>query len=223
MKVILFGATGMIGQGVLRECLADPDIELVETVGRSPSRVVNAKLREIVHADLFNYGEIEDKLRGFDACFFCLGKTSAGMTEADYDRVTYGLAIAAAETLARLNPQMTFVFISGAGADSSEKGSTMWARVKGKTENAILRLPFKAACVFRPAGIAAMNGEQSRTTAYRVMYSVLRPVVPLLLHLFPGWIVTTEEIGRAMILVAKHGPPKRVMESADIGALVRKK
>jgi uncharacterized protein YbjT (DUF2867 family) len=223
LKVILFGATGMIGQGVLRECLLDAEIDLVETIGRSmsarPSAVPNAKLREIIRANLFNYADVEDQIRGFDACFFCLGKTSAGLTEAEYDRVTYQLAIAAAETLARLNPQMTFV--SGAGADSSEKGSTIWARVKGKTENAILRLPFKAACAFRPAAIVAMNGEQSRTAAYRVMYTVLRPVVPLLRRLFPAYVVTTEEMGRAMILVAKYGPPKPVMESADIGALAR--
>jgi uncharacterized protein YbjT (DUF2867 family) len=222
LKVILFGATGMIGQGVLRECLLDSGIDVVAAIGRSPARVLNGKLREIVHADVFHYGDIEDQMRGFDACFFCLGKTSAGMSEAEYDRVTYGIAMAAAETLARLNPQMTFVFVSGAGADSSEKGSAMWARVKGKTENAILRLPFRAACAFRPAAVVAMNGEQSRAVAYRLMYTVLRPFVPLLRRLFPAYMVTTEEIGRAMILVAKYGPPKPIMESADIGALARK-
>ena len=134
----------MIGQGVLRECLLDADVERVLTIGRTPTGVQHAKLQEIAHPDMWNYAAIEDRLRGFDACFFCLGVTSAGMSEADYTRVTYGITIAAAETLCQLNPAMTFVFVSGAGADSSEQCLLMWARVKGKTENAIIRWPFKA-------------------------------------------------------------------------------
>lgn len=145
MKVLLFGATGMVGQGVLRECLLDPEVDAVETIGRSATGVKNPKLREIVHPNLFDYSAIEADLRGFDACFFCLGVSSAGMPEAEYERLTYDLTMAAAKTLCRLNPAMTFIYVSGAGTDSTEKGRVAWARVKGRTENAILRLPFKAA------------------------------------------------------------------------------
>jgi uncharacterized protein YbjT (DUF2867 family) len=221
LKVILFGATGMLGQGVLRECLLDPEVHAVTTIGRTATRLSNPKLHQIIHPDLFHYAGIEPQLTGFDACFFCLGKTSAGMSEVDYTHVTYDLAVAAAGTLARLNPQMTFVFVSATGSDTSEKGSVMWARVKGRTENAILRMPFKAACAFRPAAVLPINGEQSRTTLYRVMYKVLRPAAPLFRRLFPKYVLTTEEFGRAMLLVAKRGPPKPVMESADIAAFIR--
>ena len=217
MNVVLFGATGMIGQGVLRECLLASDVNRVLTIGRSATGVQNAKLQDLVHADLWNYSAIEEQLRGFDACFFCLGVTSAGMSEADYTRVTYGITVAAAETLCRLNPDMTFVFVSGAGADSTEQGRLMWARVKGKTENAILRMPFKGSYVFRPGVVQPMHGERSRTTAYRVLYSVTKPLLPLLKRLLP--VVTTEQFGRAMLIVARHGAPKRVLESADINVM----
>ena len=226
MKVVLFGGTGMIGQGVLRECLLDPDVEKVLTIGRTATGVQHPKLRELVQSDLWNYSSIEDQLRGFDACFFCLGVTSAGMSEADYTRITYGITVAAAETLARLNAGMagmagmTFVFVSGAGADSSEQGRLMWARVKGRTENAILRMPFKASYAFRPGVVQPMHGERSRTAAYRVLYSITKPLLPVLRRLWPGQILTTEQFGRAMLLVVRDGAPKRVLESADINALV---
>ena len=226
MKVVLFGGTGMIGQGVLRECLLDPDVEKVLAIGRSATGVQHPKLRELVQGDLWSYSSIEDQLRGFDACFFCLGVTSAGMSEADYTRITYGITVAAAETLARLNAGMagmagmTFVFVSGAGADSSEQGRLMWARVKGRTENAILRMPFKASYAFRPGVVQPMHGERSRTAAYRVLYSITKPLLPVLRRLWPGQILTTEQFGRAMLLVVRHGAPKRVLESADINALV---
>ena len=220
MKVVLFGGTGMIGQGVLRECLLDPDVEKVLTIGRSATGVQHPRLREIAQSDLWNYSSIEDQLRGFDACFFCLGVTSAGMSEADYTRITYGITVAAAETLARLNAGMTFVFVSGAGADSSEQGRLMWARVKGRTENAILRMPFKASYAFRPGVVQPMHGERSRTAAYRVLYAITKPLLPVLRRLWPGQMLTTEQFGRAMLLVVRHGAPKRVLESADINALV---
>jgi uncharacterized protein YbjT (DUF2867 family) len=220
LNVVLFGATGMIGQGVLRECLLDADVKRVLTIGRTATGVQHARLQEIAHPDMWNYAAIEDQLRGFDACFFCLGVTSAGMSEADYTRVTYGITMAAAETLCRLNPAMTFVFVSGAGADSSEQGRLMWARVKGKTENAIIRLPFKASYVLRPGVVQPMHGERSRTAAYRVLYAVTRPLVPLIRRLLPNQILTTAQFGRAMLFVVRHGAPKRVLESADINALV---
>ncbi len=222
MKILLFGATGMVGQGVLRECLLDPEVDAVETIGRSATGVKNPKLREIVHPNLFDYSAIEADLRGFDACFFCLGVSSAGMPEAEYERLTYDLTMAAAKTLCRLNPAMTFIYVSGAGTDSTEKGCVAWARVKGRTENAILRLPFKAAYMFRPAVIQPMHGERSKTGLYRIAISAFRPLFPLLRRLFPNYVLTTEEIGRAMIHAAKRsasegpGAPKRVLESWDI-------
>lgn len=219
MNVLIFGATGMVGQGVLRECLLDPDVAGVTAIGRSASGVRDPKLRDLVHSDLWNYSSIEKELSGFDACFFCLGVSSAGMKEADYERVTYGIAVAAAETLARLNPRMTFVYVSGAGTDSSEKGSIMWAGVKGRTENAILRLPFKGAYMFRPGAIQPLHGIRSRTTLYRVLYTLTKPLWPILRWAFPARILTTEQIGLAMLKVARNGALKRILESPDINAL----
>ena len=219
MKVLIFGATGMIGQGVLRECLLDPRVEQVKTIGRSATGVQNAKLREVVQRDLEDYAAMEAELSGFDACFFCLGISSAGMKEADYERITYGITVKAAVTLARLNPQMTFVYVSGAGADSSERGRIMWARIKGKTENALLRLPFKAAYIFRPGAIVPMHGIQSRTRSYRVLYAVFKPLILFLRWSFPSMVLTTEEIGRAMLYLARNGGPKPILESRDIHAI----
>ncbi len=219
MNVLVFGATGMVGQGVLRECLLDPDVALLQTVGRTATGVTHPKLSEIVHADLMSYAAIEPRLVGFDACFFCLGVSSAGMSEADYERVTYGITMAAATTLARVNKSMTFVYVSGAGTDSSERGRIMWARVKGRTENALLRLPFKAAYMFRPGVIQPLDGITSKTAAYRVLYSITEPLLPLLRRLMPGLILTTGQIGRAMLTAARQGAPKRVLESRDISAL----
>ncbi len=217
--MILFGATGMIGQGVLRECLRDPEVEAVLAIGRGPSGQQHPKLRDLVHADLLDLRSIEGQLSGYDACFFCLGVSSAGMTEEAYMRVTHGIALAAAGTLAKLNPQMTFVLVTGAGTDSSEKGRSMWARVKGKTENDVGRLPFKAAYMFRPGFIQPLHGIKSRTAAYRIAYSILWPLMPVAKALFPRGILTTEQLGRAMLAVAKRGAPKRVLEMRDIAAL----
>jgi uncharacterized protein YbjT (DUF2867 family) len=206
----------MVGQGVLRECLLDPDVELVQTVGRTSAGVQHPKLRESVHADLFQYQSIESQLTGFDACFFCLGVASSGMKEADYQRITYQLTLAAAETLLRLNPRMTFIYVSGSGTDSSEHGRMMWARVKGKTENALLRLPFQAAYMFRPGFIQPLDGIQSKTPWYRLFYTLTAPVLPLLRRLFPNQILTTQQIGRAMLHVAKNGAPRPILEASDI-------
>jgi uncharacterized protein YbjT (DUF2867 family) len=216
LNVLIFGATGMVGQGVLRECLLDPDVVGVRTVGRTSTAVQHRKLSEIVHADLMSYAPIERDLAGFDACFFCLGVSSVGMAEADYERITYGITLAAASTLARLNPAMTFIYVTGAGTDSTERGAVMWARVKGRTENALLRLPFKAAYMFRPGAIQPMHGVRSKTTLYSVLYAITRPLLPVLKRLMPGAILTTDEVGRAMLVAAKHGAPKAVLESRDI-------
>lgn len=219
MNAILFGGTGMVGQGVLRECLLDPDVMYVVSVVRAPSGQRHPKLREIVHTNFLDFSSIESELSGFDAAFYCLGATSAGKTEAQYTRVTYDITIAVAEPLARLNPGMTFVFVSGAGTDSTEKGRIMWARVKGRAENALSRLPFKAAYMFRPGVIQPMHGIQSRTPLYRIPYLILRPFIPWLRNRFPRYVTTTDQLGRAMITVAKHGGQKRVLESADINLI----
>jgi len=218
MNVVMFGATGMLGQGVLRECLLAADVEQVVTIGRNSSGVQHPKLRDIIHKDLWNYSTIEPQLRGFQACFFCLGVTSAGMNEADYAQITHGIAAAAAEVLCRNNPGMTFVFVSGAGADSSERGRLMWARVKGKAENAILRTTCES-YVFRPGVVLPAHGERSRTAAYRVLYSMTSPLLPLLKRVWPRHILTTEEFGRAMLTVARQGASKRVLESSDISGI----
>jgi uncharacterized protein YbjT (DUF2867 family) len=215
MKVLVFGATGMVGQGVLLECLQDPDVGLAVTVGRTATGVQNAKLQQVVHPDLADYATIEGQLTGFNACFFCLGVSSSGMKEADYERITYGFTLAAAETLSRVNPGMTFTYVSGAGTDSTEKGRSMWARVKGRTENALLRLPLEA-YMFRPGFIEAMDGIQSKTPAYRILYKVLAPLMPVVRWALPRQILNTRQIGRAMLSVAKLGYEKRILEISDI-------
>jgi uncharacterized protein YbjT (DUF2867 family) len=222
MRVLLFGATGMVGQGVLRECLRAQDVESVQTVGRSPTGQLDPRLTEIVHPDMMDYRTIEASLQGFDACFFCLGVSSFGMKEADYTRLTYDLTLAAARTLARLNPQMTFIYVSGSGTDSSEKGRSMWARVKGKTENALKSLPFRAVYLFRPGVIEPLHGIQSKTRMYRLIYPALKPVMALMRVFAPKQIVTTEGMGLAMLALARRGVPERaVLGPAEIGAICR--
>jgi uncharacterized protein YbjT (DUF2867 family) len=222
VKVILFGATGMIGQGVLRECLLDERVESVLVVTRSSTGQKNAKLREIIHADFADLSAIESELAGYDACFYCLGVSSVGMSEVDYTRVTYDYALAAGRVLARLNPSLTFVFISGGGTDSSEKGGSMWARVKGKTENALLALPFHASFMFRPAMIIPMHGIVSRTRLYRIVYAILAPIYPVLKALLPSVVTTTDNVSKAMLLVATDNgaSKKRVLENRDINEIV---
>ena len=219
MNVILFGATGMVGQGVLRECLLDRDIQQVLTVGRSATGQQHPKLRELIVPDLMDLTAVEPQLTGYDACFFCTGVTSAGMTEEKYTHLTYDLTLSVAQTLARLNPNMTFLYISGAGTDSTEKGRSMWARVKGRTENALLRLPFRSAYMFRPGFIQPLHGVRSKTRLYQFLYDVLAPIQPLLKGRLPKYITTTEQMGRAMITVAKNGYPKPILESLDINAV----
>lgn len=221
MKVLLLGATGMVGQGVLRECLLAEDVAEVVTLGRTPTGQRHPKLRELVHADLFDCSAIEAQLGGFDAGFFCIGVASSGMAEAEYTRFTHDLTLAVAQTLARLNPSMCFVYVSGAGADSSETSTTMWKRVRGRIENALQRLPFKAVYVFRPGIIQPLHGIRSKTDAYRWFYSLSRPLLPLLRALMPNIVLSTAVVGRAMLAVARRGAPKPVLEAADISALGR--
>jgi uncharacterized protein YbjT (DUF2867 family) len=221
MKVVLFGATGMVGQGVLRECLLDYGIEGVLSIVRTPTGQQNQKLIEIVHRDFHDFSTIEPQLTGYDACFFTLGVTSAGMTEAQYRRITCDITLAAANILVRLNPSMTFIYISGAGTDSTTKGRTMWARVKGETENALLGMPFKAAYMFRPGLIVPRHGIKSKTRAYRIMYAIAAPILPLLEATLPKYVTSTEKLGRAMIYATRHGAPKPILETPDIDQLAK--
>jgi uncharacterized protein YbjT (DUF2867 family) len=221
MKVIIFGATGMVGQGVLLECVRDPAINRVLCIGRSPAPNSDAKVAQLV---LTNPGDLSGaaaEVSGYDACFFCLGVSAAGMSEEKYRALTFDLTLGAARTLAERNTTMTFIYVSGVGTDSTEHGRTMWARVKGATENALLKLPFKAAYMFRPGVIAPVHGVTSRTPLYRTFYAIAGPLVPLLRKLFPNQVTTTERIGRAMIIAAQRGAAKPILEPPDIEALVK--
>jgi uncharacterized protein YbjT (DUF2867 family) len=221
MKVIIFGATGMVGQGVLLACLADSGVETALCVGRAavPNRHENVKQLQL--SDVGDLSSAISEVTGFDACFFCLGVSAAGMTEEKYRALTYDLTLRAAKTLAERNPGMTFIYVSGVGTDSTERGRVMWARVKGATENALMKLPFKAAYMFRPGVIAPVHGVTSRTPLYRALYAITGPLVPLLRKLFPNQVTTTERIGKAMLMAARTGAPKSILEPPDIEALVK--
>jgi uncharacterized protein YbjT (DUF2867 family) len=219
VKVVLFGATGMVGQGVLRECLLDPNVESVLAIVRNSSLPQHDKLREIVHQDVADLSGIEDKLSDFDACFFCLGVSAVGMKEEAYRRLTYDLTVSVARTLAKLNPATTFIYVSGAGTDSTERGRLMWARVKGRTENALLQMPFKAVYLFRPAYIQPLHGIRTKTRWYSAAYALMRPLYPLWKMLFPNYVTTTECVGRAMLNVTKRGFANPVLENRDINRM----
>lgn len=219
MKVILFGATGMVGQGVLRECLLASDVDNVLAIGRTSTGQQHPKLQEIVRSDLFDLSPLESRLAGFDACFFCLGISAAGMSEQDYRRVTYDLTIAVAKVLVRLNPAMTFIYVSGAGTDSTERSRMMWARVKGKTENDLLKMPFRAAYMFRPGYIQPLHGIRTKTKWYGALYAVMGPLYSVWKRLLPKYVTTTECVGSAMLNVVRHGAPKRFLENWDINGL----
>ena len=219
MKVILFGSTGMVGQGVLRECVLDPDVESILSIGRKATGQSHAKLREILRQDLFDLGDLRPQLSGYDACFFCLGVSSIGMKEQDYRHITYDLTLSVARILAECNSNMTFIYVSGTGTDSTERGRSMWAQVKGETENALLRMPFRAAYMFRPGYIQPLHGVISKIAWARGVYVVIGPFYPVLQALFPQFVTTTEQIGKAMLAVVRSGFPKSVLESRDINSI----
>ncbi len=208
----------MIGGGVLTECLADPRVEAVTCLVRRPLGREDPKVREVIVPDLFDLASHRDELDPFDACFYCLGVSSAGMSESDYRRITYDLTLAVVEVLAEVNPHMTICFVSGQGTDSSEKGRVMWARVKGAAENALIAREFTT-YLFRPGLIQPMKGARSRTRLYNAFYALLTPAWPILRRLFPGSITTTERMGRAMIRAAIDGCEKQVLETRDINQL----
>jgi len=214
VKVVLFGATGMVGQGVLRECLLDPEVETVVAVGRRTTEREESKLREVVREDLFVFDAAGDEFRSLDACFFCLGVSSAGMSEPEYTRLTYDLTMGWARALAAVNPAMAFVYVSGAGTG----GKAMWARVKKRTEDELLAL-FPSAYMIRLGALRPMHGEVSKTRWTRIAYVLFRPFLPLIRALAPSAVITTEELGRAMIRLAREGAPKRILEPRDLLAL----
>jgi uncharacterized protein YbjT (DUF2867 family) len=220
MNVVIFGATGMVGKGALLECLDDRRVESVLIVVRHPSGLSHPKLREIIHQVFFDFSGIQSQFADRDACFFCLGVSSVGMSESDYYHLTYDLTLAAANAIAAATSQrLTFCYISGQGTDSTERGRSAWARTKGKTENALLRLPFKAAYMFRPGYIQPLKGIRSSTRWYQVMYSVLGPFYPLLRLLAPRYVTTTANLGRAMIQAAAGGYSKQILLTDDINRL----
>jgi uncharacterized protein YbjT (DUF2867 family) len=219
MKIVLFGTSGMVGQGILRECLLDGGVEKILSIGRTSSGCTHPKFSELLLPDLSHIDTLGDALNGYDACFDSLGVSAAGMSETEYSRQTYTLTLTLATALLARNPAMTFIYVSGAGTDSSESGRTMWARVKGRTENALLALPSGATFIFRPAVIQPLHGVRSKTTAYRVFYSVLGPLMPLLKRIWPQYVTTTEQLGRAMLRVTRRGAAKQVLETIDINAL----
>jgi len=215
MRVILFGATGMVGQAVLRECLRDDGVEGILVIGRGSTGLTHPKLREIVQEDLFDFVDVPDaEVHGYDACFFCLGVSAAGMNEADYTRLTFDLTLGWARVLAGVNPTMTFIYVSGAGTG----GRAMWAQVKGRTEEALLAL-FPSAYMIRLAMLLPMNREVSKTRWTRITYALFRPLLPLVRVIAPGAVITTEELGRAMIKAVRQGESKRVLENRDLRTL----
>lgn len=209
----------MVGAGALLECLADPRVESVLAIGRSPTGRTHPKLREVIHPDFFAYDDLQAEFATCDACFFCLGVSSVGMSETAYMRLTYDLTLAAARAMVAVNPRLTFCYVTGAGTDSSEQGRTMWARVKGMTENALLALPFRAAFMFRPAFIQPVKGVRSKTGWYQAIYTIIAPLSPVLHRLFPQVSTTTASLGRALIQVAAVGYSKPILYSRDINAL----
>lgn len=218
MRVLLLGGSGMIGQGVLRECLQRPEVTEVVSVGRTPLEQQHPKLKELIRKDLFDWSDLEAQLTGIDAVFFCLGVSSGGMSEAEYQKVSSALPLGLARVLKKTSPGLTFCFISGAGTDSTGKGRTMWARVKGQTENDLQRIGFKAVYCFRPGYIQPMDGIVSKTKSYRLMYQFTSPLYPLIKGL-KGLVTSTRQLGFAMVEVALKGFPKPILESADINAV----
>jgi uncharacterized protein YbjT (DUF2867 family) len=215
IKAIITGVTGMVGEGVLHECLQHPNVESVLVINRKPCGVKHEKLKEIIHKDFFDLSSIENLLAGYNACYFCAGVSSVGKKEDEYRRITYDLTLSFASTIAKHNTDMTFCYVSGVGTDNTEKGRSMWARIKGKTENDLLKLPFKAAYMFRPGYIQPTKDLKN---TYKI-YKMFVPFYPLLKMLFPKYVVTLKELGKAMINVVQYGSDKKVLECTDIVGL----
>jgi uncharacterized protein YbjT (DUF2867 family) len=217
IRAIVTGATGMVGEGVLHECLQHPDVEHVLVINRKPGGVTHPKLEEIIHTNFFDLSSIESKLTNYNACFFCLGVSSIGMKEPEYHRLTYDLTMQVAKTLVRQNPGMTFCYVSGSGTDSTEKGKLMWARVKGKTENDIMKLPFKNSFMFRPGLMKPTQGLKNTLKSYKY----INWLYPVLRKFFPNAACELREVGLAMINTVNKAPAKRLLEVKDIVELAK--
>jgi uncharacterized protein YbjT (DUF2867 family) len=215
-KVIITGATGMVGKGVLLECLDHDSISEVLVIGRNPLGIKHPKLKELIHSDFTNFVEVKDQLLGYDACFYCLGISAAGLKEEQYKRISYDFTLALAKTLFKINPKMTFNYVSGEGTDTSEKGRMMWARVKGKTENDLLNLGFKQAFMFRPGAIIPLRGIKSKTKSYQFMYDYFLWLVKIIKLIAPNSVVNTTQIGLAMINSMLNGYPDKILKPNDI-------
>jgi len=220
LKVILTGATGMVGEGVLYECLHHPDIEKVLVIGRRPSGYTHPKLTEIIHQDLSNISSLSAEVTGYNACYFCMGVTSIGKKEAEYAKLTYDLTLGFAKTLATVNPEMTFCYISGTGTDSTEKGRIMWARVKGKTENDLMKLPFKQVYNFRPGGIEPFLPLKPSHTYYKT-YKYLKGLVSVIKVIAPNSVIQLKELAAAMINASLKGYSKPILEMKDMKLLAK--
>jgi uncharacterized protein YbjT (DUF2867 family) len=218
-KVIITGASGMVGKGVLLECLDHHEIDTVLVLGRTATGIKHSKLIELLHTDFTDYAAVLDRLKGYDACYFCLGVSAGGMKESDYKKVTYDYTLALGKTLFQLNPGMTFIYVSGQGTDSSEKGRMMWARVKGKTENDLLALGFKQAFMFRPGIIIPLRGIKSKTPSYQFFYTYLGWLFKLIKKFAPDSANNTTQIGLAMINATVHGYDKKIITTKDINVL----
>jgi len=222
LHVIITGATGMVGKGVLLECLESPYVESVLVINRRPLDILHDKLKEIIVKDFLELSEIENQLKGYNACFYCLGISAFRMSESDYSKITYDMTMNLGETLLRINPGIGFCYVSGQGTDSTEKGRMMWARVKGKTENALLSLPFKSAYMFRPGYIQPMKGIRSSTKMYNMMYALMKPLYPILNKIFADHITNTTRVGKAMINAMFLGYDKKHLDNSDINLLASK-
>ena len=218
IKAIITGSTGMVGEGVLLECIQHPDVESILLINRRPCGLTHPKIKEIIHTDFFDLLPVESRLSGYNACFFCAGVSSVGMKEPEYTRITYDLTVKFAQTLSKLNPDMTFCYVSGAGTDSSEKGRMMWARVKGKTENDLMKLQVKNVFSFRPAFMNPTKGQKNAPAFYKYilwLYTIFHPI-------FPQYFGSLSDVGLAMINCTKYGFEKKVLEAKDIAGLAKK-
>lgn len=219
MKVVITGSTGMVGKGVLLVCLEDPRINEVLIINRSSLNMNHPKLKELLLEDFSKIAQFQSQLNNYDACYFCMGTSSVGMSEEDYTAITYDLTINFANVFIAASPNSSFIYVSGTGTDSSEKGKTMWARVKGKTENTLLAMPFKSAFMFRPGFIQPMRGIKSKTKLYQMFYTISTPIYPLLKLIFPKTLINTDQIGLAMITLIDKGSDKKWFENKDINAV----
>ena len=222
LKVIIFGATGMVGQGALLEACKTPDLSEILCITRNKIQKTNPKIKNIVLKNLFDLNSIQDQLKGYDACFFCLGTSSLGKSEKQYKHISYDLTLKNAEILKAKNPNMTFIYVSAAGADSSEKGKVMWARVRGKIENKLFSLGFKSVHSMRPSYIQPFDGIKSRTTLYRILYNLVGFAFPLFQRITPNSVTSTRSIGKAMIYLARTHQGPKILGPKEINELAHK-